>query len=188
MRYPGFFVTDETWHPSRNALWMLQMTNESKFQTLQNKYVTKKLDDDSYWADLVKDVADVLEGFTRYLGAPRTYTGKTGKQENYLRFISFNGEKLVPLDANRIQKSGRSFDFSLDLALDSEKSDNPRVNEIVRADLQVESPEKGSLLFMVGRIPRSVLIDVRTPEPFYAAVYEVFKAEVEKPIIPAQIV
>lgn len=158
------------------------MTNESKFKTLQSAYTQKKLNDDSYWADLVQDVKQVLEGFTSYIGSPSTYTGATGREEYYLRFISYNGDTLVQLSPRQIQKKGSSFDFSLELALDSTKSDNLRVSEIVRADLTVTSSEKGKLSFLVGKDLKSLVIEVGDPAPFYDAVYEVFKAEIEKPI------
>lgn len=163
------------------------MTESTKFKDLQNSYVSKKLTDDFYWVDMVTHLNEILEGFSKYLGAPSTYTSESGRQQHYLRFISYNGEKLVPLDAKRIQKKGQAFDFRLDLALDALKSDNERVSEIVSAEIRVHMPEKGELSFVIGTAQKSVKATTRDPQPFYEAVYSVFISEIERPITPKDI-
>ena len=156
------------------------MAGDTKFKTLQNIYVQKKLADDSYWLDMVERVQGVLEGFVVYLGTPPAYTSEEGRKEHHLRFVSFNDGKLVPLDAKQILKTGKSFDFRLDLALDAEKSDNERVSEIVSANISVNMLESGELSFMVGNPPKPITIYTRSAEPFYDAVYAVFSSEVQR--------
>ncbi len=158
------------------------MTETTKFKALQDIYVSKKLTDDFYWIDMVSSVSDILENFGKYLGAPPPYTSEAGRKEYYVRFVSYNGEKLVPLDAKKILKKGQAFDFRLDLALDSVKSENERVSEIVSAEVRVEMPEKGQLSFLVGTPPKAVTVTTRAPEPFYEAVYAVFKSKIEQPV------
>lgn len=159
------------------------MTDKSKFKILQDIYVSKKLSDDAFWMDLVEDVKSVLEQFSTYLGMPdHTYTSDSGKPEHYLKVHTYHGEKRVPLKPSAIEKRGHSFDFQLELSVDSAKSDNARVSETVFARVSVQRGLEGKLAFYLGSSPKQILIDVRDPTPFFDAVFNEFKSEFEKPI------